>query len=96
MNELPSTSGSGHDCFGDRVCTNPMCPRHGLDGELERLTAVDKPSSFTLTRPGMGHGRAHHTTVELMPVAEHEALVRKYERLSAMWKDSETRVDLAN
>jgi hypothetical protein len=35
-----------------------MCPRHGLDGELERLTAVDKPSSFTLREVLVEHGVA--------------------------------------
>jgi hypothetical protein len=34
MNELPSTSGSRH-CLGDRVCTDPMCPRHGLGGSID-------------------------------------------------------------
>jgi hypothetical protein len=92
---------------GDDECRRCECPKYiarveesDTECDTDAPSVPDQtqelPSRMTFTRPGTGHGPAHHETVEVVPVAEYEALASKYQRLSAMWKDSETRVDLAN
>lgn len=36
IDQLRRPAAASARCHGDGACTNPRCPRHGLDGELER------------------------------------------------------------